>query len=276
MRNAVVGTIGLTAVLLFSSFALSQNRQANQAIRADDGKTLFDKASATGPGGPAPRQELTGFWVGLVSAKLNPVPPMTAWGQEQFRSHKSHSQYSEAESNDPMKYCDPMGFPRDILYDDRGFAFAPMPGKMLQPFQFNRVWREIWTDGRALPKDVGGRSADSADPRWFGYSVGHWEGDYTFVVDTVGVDERTWLDAVGHPHSIDMRVQERYTRVDHNTLELTMTIDDPKTYTKPFVITNGRFRWLPSQDLVEEFCVPSLMQEYLKTIADPASDVPSK
>jgi hypothetical protein len=201
---------------------------------------------------------------------------MTPWGQEQFRSHKSHSQYSEAESNDPMKYCDPMGFPRDMLYDNRGFAFAPMPGKILQAFQFNRVWREIWTDGRELPKNVGGRSADAADPRWYGYSVGHWEGDYTFVVDTVGIDERTWLDAVGHAHSIDVKVQERYTHVDHNTLEMTMTIDDPKTYTKPFVITNARFRWLPNQDLVEEICVPSLMQDYLKIIADPASEVSGK
>ena len=277
MRNVANGcVIGLAGVLLFSWYAWAQNRQANQPIRADDGKTLYDKANSTGSGGPAPRQDLTGFWAGLISAKLNPVPPMTAWGQEQFKAHKSHSQYSEAESNDPMKYCDPMGFPRDILYDNRGFAFAPMPGKILQAFQFNRVWREIWTDGRELPKDVGGRSADAADPRWFGYSVGHWEGDYTFVVDTVGGDERTWLDAVGHPHSLDMRVQERYTRVDHNTLEMTMTIDDPKTYTKPFVITNARFRWLVNQDLVEEICVPSLMQDYLKIIADPAGEVPGK
>lgn len=277
MRNVANGcVIGLAGVMFFSSYAWSQNRQSNQPVRADEGKTLYDKASSTGSGGPAPRQELTGFWAGLISAKLNPVPPMTAWGEEQFRSHKSHSQYSEAESNDPMKYCDPMGFPRDMLYDNRGFAFSPMPGKILQAFQFNRVWREIWTDGRELPKNVGGRSADAADPRWYGYSVGHWEGDYTFVVDTVGSDERTWLDAVGHPHSIDMRVQERYTRVDHNTLEMTMTIDDPKTYTKPFVITNARFRWLVNQDLVEEICVPSLMQDYLKIIADPASEVPVK
>lgn len=277
MRNVANGcVIGLAGVLFFSSYAWSQNRQSNQPVRADEGKTLYDKASSTGSGGPAPRQELTGFWAGRISAKLNPVPPMTAWGEEQFRSHKSHSQYSEAESNDPMKYCDPMGFPRDMLYDNRGFAFSPMPGKILQAFQFNRVWREIWTDGRELPKNVGGRSADAADPRWYGYSVGHWEGEYTFVVDTVGSDERTWLDAVGHPHSIDMRVQERYTRVDHNTLEMTMTIDDPKTYTKPFVITNARFRWLVNQDLVEEICVPSLMQDYLKIIADPASEVPVK
>lgn len=277
MRNVANGcVIGLAGVLFFSSYAWSQDRQSNQPVRADEGKTLYDKASSTGSGGPAPRQELTGFWAGRISAKLNPVPPMTAWGEEQFRSHKSHSQYSEAESNDPMKYCDPMGFPRDMLYDNRGFAFSPMPGKILQAFQFNRVWREIWTDGRELPKNVGGRSADAADPRWYGYSVGHWEGDYTFVVDTVGSDERTWLDAVGHPHSIDMRVEERYTRVDHNTLEMSMTIDDPKTYTKPFVITNARFRWLVNQDLVEEICVPSLMQDYLKIIADPASEVPVK
>jgi hypothetical protein len=277
MRNAPQRwVVGFVALLSFSPYVWSQTRQANQPTRADDGKTLYDKASATGSGGPAPRQDLTGFWTGLISAKLNPVPPMTPWGQEQFRSHKSHSQYSEAESNDPMKYCDPMGFPRDMLYDNRGFAFAPMPGKILQAFQFNRVWREIWTDGRELPRNVGGKSADAADPLWYGYSVGHWEGDYTFVVDTEGVDERTWLDAVGHPHSIDMRVQERYTRVDHNTLEMTMTIDDPKTYTKPFVITNERFRWLVSQDLVEEICVPSLMQEYLSIIGDPAGDSSGK
>ncbi len=277
MRDVANGcVIGLAGVLFLSSCAWSQNRRDNQPIRADDGKTLYDKASSTGSGGPAPRQDLTGFWAGLISVKLNPVPPMTLRGEEQFRSHKNHSQYSEAESNDPMKYCDPMGFPRDILYDNRGFAFAPMPGKILQAFQFNRVWREIWTDGRELPKNVGGRSADAADPRWYGYSVGHWEGDYTFVVDTVGSEERTWLDSVGHPHSVEMRVQERYTRVDHNTLEMTMTIDDPKTYTKPFVITNARFRWLVNQDLVEEICVPSLMQEYLKIIADPAGEVPGK
>ena len=276
MRNAARCVVGLAAVLLLSSYALAQSRQANQPIRADEGQTLYDKASKTGPGGPAPRQELTGFWVGPVSAKLNPVAPMTAWGQEQFRSHKNHSQYSEAESNDPMKYCDPMGYPRQMLYDNRGFAFAPLPGKMLQVFQLNHVWREIWTDGRELPKNVGGRSADAADPRWYGYSVGHWEGDYTFVVNTVGTDERTWLDSVGHPHSVDMRLEERYTRVDHNTLEMVMTIDDPKTYTKPYVITSARLRWLPNQDLVEEFCVPSLMQEYLNIIADPATDLPGK
>lgn len=196
---------------------------------------------------------------------------MTPWGQEQFRSHKNQSQYSVAESNDPFKSCDPLGFPRDMLFQTRGVAFAQMPDRILVLSQFNRAWREISTDGRELPKNVGGRSADAPDPRWYGYSVGHWDGDYSFVVDTVGSDDRSWLDQVGHPHSIDMRVQERCTRVDHNTLEMTITIDDPKAYTKPFVITKSNFKWIPQQNFDEEqICVPSDMSRYLTLIANPA------
>ena len=205
---------------------------------------------------------------------------MTPWGQEQFRAHKTDSQVlvgiatasSSSESNDPIKTCDPLGFPRNMLFETRGIAFAQMPGRVLELSQYNRVWREIWTDGRELPKNVGGNSADAPDPRWYGYSVGHWDGEYTFVVDTVGSDERSWLDNVGHPHSIDLHVQERYTRVDHNNLEVTITIDDPKTYTKPFVITKSSFKWIPKQDFEEQLCVPSEMLQYLKVIGDPAAN----
>jgi hypothetical protein len=102
--------------------------------------------------------------------------------------------------------------------------------------------------------------------------VGHWEDDYTFVVNTVGSDERTWLDNAGHPHSLDLRVEERYTRVNHNRLEVTIKIDDPKTYTKPFVITKSIFSWIPQQEFAEEeLCVPSEQAEYLKLVAEPAA-----
>jgi hypothetical protein len=199
------------------------------------------------------------------------VPALTPWGLEQFRLHKNNGEFPVAESNDPIKGCDPAGFPRNILSMVRGIGFAQMPGRVLELFQYNRLWREIWTDGRELPKDVGGRSAESPDPRWYGYSVGHWEGDYTFVVDTVGLDERSWLDNVGHPHSIDLRVQERYTRVNHNNLEVSITINDPKAYTKPFVITKSSFKWIPRQDYEEQLCVPSEEADYLKLIGDPAA-----
>jgi hypothetical protein len=115
-----------------------------------------------------------------------------------------------------------------------------------------------------------------AGPAGYGCSVGHWEDDYSFVVDTVGNDERSWLDIAGHPHSIDLRAQERYRRLDHNNLELAITIDDPKTYTKPFIIGNAKFGWIPQQDFEEQICVPSEMFQYLNVIANPAGEVKGK
>ena len=81
--------------------------------------------------------------------------------------------------------------------------------------QFNNRARTIWTDGRELPnpKDV--------DPRWYGYSTGKWVDDYTFVVETVGMDERTWLDHAGRPHSNELKVEEQFHRVNNDRLELT-------------------------------------------------------
>ena len=266
MRNSLkVCIVSLAAALLISSYAPAQT---SPPPKRGVSETLYDRLANEGPGGAAPRRDLSGFWAGLVEPKLKEVPPMTPWGQEQFRLHKSTWNFPVAESNDPGNGCDPLGFPRNMLYQTRGIAFTQMPGRMLELFLYNQVWREIWTDGRELPKNVGGSSADAPDPRWYGYSVGRWEGDYTFVVDAIGSDERSWLDNYGHPHSVDMRVQERYTRVDHNHLEVTITIDDPKAYTKPFVITKSDYRWVPEQDFEEQICAPSEEFEYLKVMGD--------
>ena len=261
-------SFGVALLISFHAFAQNQN---SPKPNYGGPESLYEKLGDTGTGGPAPRRELTGFWAGLVAAKLNEVPPFTPWGEEQFRLHKPTWDTPVADSNDPAKGCDPMGFPRNMLFMTRGIAFTQMPGRVIELFQFNRVWRDIWTDGRPLPKNVGGDAADAADPRWYGYSVGHWQDDYTFVVDTVGSDERSWLDNAGHPHSVGLRVQERYTRVNHNSLEVTITIDDPKTYTKPFVITKGKFTWIPQQDFEEQLCVPSEEAEYLRLIGNPAA-----
>ena len=160
-------------------------------------------------------------------------------------------------------HCDPSG-PPQLLILPNPWEIVQIPGRTFMFFEEYHIWRTVWTDGRPLPQDP--------DPSWLGYSVGHWEGDYTFVVNTLGSDERTWLDNAGHPHSIDLRVEERYTRVNHNQLEVTVKIDDPKTYTEPFVITKSSFTWIPEQDFEEELCVPSEQAEYLKLIADPAAN----
>ena len=130
-------------------------------------------------------------------------------------------------------------------------------------YEFDRIWRVIWMDGRALPEDP--------EPRWFGYSVGKWVDDYTLVVETTGMDERTWLDNVGRPHSDELRVEERFHRVNRDHLEWTLTIDDPKMYTKPWV-AHGQVGLLfaaPSFDLREMICSPSESAEYDNLIGNP-------
>jgi hypothetical protein len=98
---------------------------------------------------------------------------------------------------------------------------------LLQFFEYRHDWREIWIDGRELP------ALEDTYPKWNGFSVGRWEDD-TLVVESVGFDDRSWLDKLGYPHSEEMRLEERYRRVDADSLELTMTVTDPSVYSKPF------------------------------------------
>jgi hypothetical protein len=102
-------------------------------------------------------------------------------------------------------------------------------------FEYRHDWREIWLDGRALP------AGDALYPKWNGFSVGRFEGD-ELVVDSVGFDSRSWLDKLGYPHSENMRVEERYRRVDADTLELAITITDPEYYSEPWRSDVKRFR----------------------------------
>jgi hypothetical protein len=193
-----------------------------------------------------------------------------------FDLNKPIGKYSPAGTNDPtVRSCDPLGVPESSLTEIRGLSFSTMPNRIIMLLQFQDIWREIWMDGRALPTNVGGTGKDALDPRYNGYSVGHWEDDYTLVVDTTGLDERSWATKSGYPHSVGAHVQERFTRLDHNDLKLTVTLDDPKIYTKPFFIATVYYRWVPNQQIDEKLCVPSEVLEYLKSMGDPAGSDPS-
>ena len=113
------------------------------------------------------------------------------------------------------------------------------PRNVVILYEFNKKWRVIWTDGRALPKNAEDPSwsymPDLSESRWWGYSVGKWIDDYTFEAESNGFNDKTWLDNAGRPHSTGLHVIERYHRVDAKHLEMTITIDDPKYYTKPWV-----------------------------------------
>ena len=104
--------------------------------------------------------------------------------------------------------------------------------------------RQIYTDGRSMPKDP--------QPSWMGYSVGQWQGD-TLAVETVGFTDKSWLDGAGNPRSESMRITERYHRGDFGHMELDMTFDDPKYYTRPFTL-KVNLRLIPDSDILEFVC----------------------
>ena len=126
-------------------------------------------------------------------------------------------------------------------------------------FEYEHTFREIWMDGRPLPKDP--------DPTYFGYSVGRWDGD-TLVVESVGFNDRTVLN--GMPHSDALHFVERYRRPDLDSLELTMTGDDPKAYTKPWTAGPVRLAWHPDWEIVEAFCLQDDNGAFKKLVMDPA------
>jgi hypothetical protein len=169
-----------------------------------------------------------------------------------------------------------MGMPRIVNNEVAEIGFAQMPNRVVILENFAKVWREVWTDGRPFPKNVGKKGGPST--MWFGYSVGHWEGNNTLVVDTIGMDDKTWVDRRGYPHSQDAHVIERYTRTDHNHMNWTETIDDPAYYAAPFLIAKGEYKWISGQDDArvpipfsnEYLCIPSQFMEYLKLLAEPA------
>ena len=274
MRNLIARLIfGLMAACILAPMVMGQagagGNNSSYDRLAGGTNSLYDRLKDAGTGGPPPKRDVTGVWTGLLEALGGVVPPMTPLGEKRFSMNKTERKAGWADSNDPWKTCDPFGFPRSAVNEITGIAFAQMPDKIIVLHQYNRIWREVWTDGRELPKNVGGTGKDAPDPRYYGYSVGHWDGDNTFVVDTTGLDDKTWLNGAGYPHTIEAHVQERYTRADHNDLQVIVTVDDPKLYTKPFVLGTANFRWLPSQELEEQLCVPSEMLQYLQLIAEP-------
>jgi hypothetical protein len=224
--------------------------------------------------GASPARDLSGVWAGPPLPTLQEPAPFTPAGQQRYDANKptwGTRAFGLADSNDPLITCDPLGFPRSMLYETRGFEFHHTPAKTVQLLQYQRAWREIWTDGRALPTGAGGDGPESPDPRWYGYSVGRWADDTTFVVETTGADERSWVDYMGRPHSVAAHFEERYRRVDPKTLEVTVTITDPVTYTRPYVAMKQMFERAERQELEEQLCVPSEAIEYFRTIAQPAA-----
>jgi hypothetical protein len=235
------------------------------------------KAAAAAPKPSYDPHDLSGVWYGNGARRqLGTPPPMTPLGQERFDANKpSGSDAPEARrvppalGNDPLGQCDPLGYPRNIEANGRPFEIVQTPGKIIQIFEWGHAFREIWTDGRKLPP------VTELDPRWYGWAVGHWEGD-TLVVESSGYDDKTWLNGAGYPHSEEMKLTERYRHPDAMSLEITMTLEDPKTYTKPWAGTTQSYKLQLPKGLTileEVFCVPSEEQSFNQQIRDSAAGI---
>jgi hypothetical protein len=148
-------------------------------------------------------------------------------------------------TNDPAKVCTEIGgIPlNDLLSEPIKIVQSPRLTVML--YEVGNVHRQIYTDGRELPKEFD-------LPAFLGYSIGRWEGD-TLVVETAGFNDKTALDLMGHPHSEALRVTERYHRRDFGHMDVEMTFDDPKMYTRPFTIKVPH-NLLADADIFESFC----------------------
>ena len=140
--------------------------------------------------------------------------------------------------------CMPHGVPGSMLIRNLPFKIIQSPGLMVILFEEFVDYRQIFTDGRGLPQDP--------NPSWFGYSVGTWEQD-TLVVRSVGFNDRTWLDLAGHPHSEALHITERFRRRDFGHMDIDVTIEDPKTYSRPWTVKLP-FELFPNTELMEYLC----------------------
>jgi hypothetical protein len=251
MRNSLISL--LVAVFMVTCFSLASPTVASACMMQDGG------TGRTGTG-EFNRRDFSGIWFRSMGRGADDggdcgfgpegsAPPMTKAGEEAIKKNIPTRPRSPLQSNigstdptkanDPALTCNPKGFPYivvDTAHDHHEVVM--LPDRIYQIWQEERRLREIWMDGRKLPQ---GDALANLGPSWYGMSVGRWEGD-TLVVDTVGLDDRAWLDIYGYPKSANARVEERYRRVDPVTLEVQLTLIDPDYYTKPWVSDIKRFK----------------------------------
>ena len=211
--------------------------------RLPDGKPNLE---APAPRAPDGKPDLSGVWLPrgryIVDLALDLKPedvPFQPWAAEIYK-HRVETLGKE----DPQARCVLSGVPREnsITYP---FKIVNTTNKTIVIlYEALHSYRQIFMDGRALPADP--------NPSWMGYSIGRWEGD-TLVVESKGFAENAWLDNNGHPATDALHLTERFRRRDFGHIDLQMTIDDPKAYTKPWTVTVPLVAQ-PDGELIEYAC----------------------
>ncbi len=201
------------------------------------------------PAAPPPPSRGASTGLGPVRAGSNPffnigygMPgglPFTPWALTLRKSRAADNN-----KDNPDAHCLPLGLMQLHLH--------PQPRKIIQTpkliaivYEANSGLRQIFMDGRPLPNK-------DAEPWWYGYSIGHWDGD-TLVVETTGFRDDVWLDVEGSPLTSSGKMTERFTRTDYGHLEIAITVEDPRAYTKPWTVKVHQ-RIMLNTDLIEFVC----------------------
>jgi hypothetical protein len=211
-------------------------------------RTAEGKPNLTAPAPRAPdgKPDLSGLW----------LPDANPYGLDVIQNLKDEGIFrpeaeavflthvSDLRRDDPQSHCLPGG--PSLVFGLAGgmYRIVQSPTVVALLYERGGLYRQIFTDGRELPQDP--------NPTWLGYSVGRWEKD-TLVVETIGFNDRTWLDRVGHPHSEDLRVTERFRRVDFGHMEFEITFTDPKALTAPLTRTL-MVTYAADTETLEEIC----------------------
>jgi hypothetical protein len=212
---------------------------------------LYSRERRTAPVGPTPRTadgkpDLSGMW--LPSADLFPeAPTLLPWAEAKTKENAARP------GDDPRAQCLPSGVVRTNMFDLAKFVHTQSLLVILTEGSVPGM-RQVFLDGRTHPADP--------SPTWLGHSIGTWDRD-TLVVDTIGFNDKGWIDGIGHPQTERLHVIERFRRPDLGHLELEITIDDPGAYSKPWKVRRSLLL-APDEELQEYICNENHHSEHFR------------
>jgi len=259
-----LGAAGVLAILAVMSPSLSAQWASHPtpgAPRTRDGQVNLDApAPRTSDGKP----DLTGVWESVRSGTGQQIvgadaPPLSRTSQfwnigagregdlplQPWAFELRNRRVADLSKDNPDAHCLPIGLTQ-LHNHPQPRKIVQTPSLIVMLYEANGGIRQIFMDGRPLP-------ANDPQPWWYGYSIGRWDGD-TLVVETSGFKDGGWLDVNGAPLTDAAKVTERFRRVNYGTMEIEVTVDDPKAYTRPWTAVKMRHRLLPGDELIEFVC----------------------
>ena len=232
MRNQVIrfiGALGAATALAVACASTSLVAQAPAAAKTPDITGLWDGASGGGPG----TRDLVQYM-----KSLGQEVPFTPAAAERYK----HVDFAK----NPNGFCLPPG-PSRALTGPSPFFIVQHPSVVSISFENHNIYRLIYLDGRSHPEDL------DDYPTFMGHSIGKWEGN-TLVVDTAGINDRTWLDSYGLEHSAKLRITERFEVKAPDLIRYTVTYNDPEFFTKPWSVSLNLGR-LTDTRMLEYVCL---------------------